>query len=189
MLYHFTSEHWVSSPVEHVFHFFADPDNLPRIMPPAQETRLEKVTRVPPPRHPSGLPVESIAGMGSEMVLTFRAVPLRRRVSWRARIIEFEWNRHFRDFQVEGPMKFWTHRHEFETAQRDGHNGTLIRDRVEYDPGCGLLGVFGDAFVIRHALRTTFNYRKQVVERLLVPPQVSEQLKKVGEQLRRLSRQ
>jgi len=188
MLYHFVSEHWIAEPPDRIFHFFADPDNLPRIMRPSQQARIERVELVPPPPH-DRQPVEALAGTGSELYLSFRAVPWHSaRILWHARIVEFEWNRYFRDVQVEGPMNYWTHRHEVEPSTCDGRDGTLVRDLVEYDPGFGVLGALGDALFIRHALRTVFNYRQQALKRLLVPPQVSENLRKLGEQLRRLSK-
>ena len=33
-------EQWVAVPVEQVFRFFSNPNNLPRIMPPGLRTRL-----------------------------------------------------------------------------------------------------------------------------------------------------
>jgi ligand-binding SRPBCC domain-containing protein len=195
MIYHFNSEHWVSTPIDRVFQFFANPENLPRITPPAQEAKVEELHLTPPPRHPLGARISGIAGIGSEMLLTFRASRmLPGRVRWRARIVDFEWNRYFIDTQVKGPMEFWTHRHGFETSKRDGVEGTLIRDEIEYGPRFGPLGILGDAFFIRHGLRSTFEYRKQAVERLLpppekneLPPQIADKLRKVGEQLKRLS--
>lgn len=188
MLYHFQSRRWVPFPVDRVFHFFADPENLPLIMPPSQQARLERIELVPPPPHPGGNPIEALAGAGSDMLVSFRALPWHpARIMWRARIVSFEWNSMFRDVQVEGPMKSWTHTHHFLTSHRNGQDGTLIVDLVEYDPGFGLFGAIADAFCIRHALRSTFNYRSQATERLLLPPDVSHQLRKVGDQLRRLS--
>lgn len=187
MLYHFHSEHWVPEPLERVFHFFADPENLPRIMPPRQQARIELLQLVPPPPHAGGQPIEAIAGVGSEILLSLRPIPWKPvRILWRARILDFEWNRYFRDVQADGPLQSWTHRHEFEPSQRDGRQGTLIRDLVEYDPGFGPLGAIADALFLRHAFRSMFEYRKKAVERLLLPPNVQDQLRKVGEQLRKL---
>jgi ligand-binding SRPBCC domain-containing protein len=188
MTYHFQSRHWVPFPVGRTFHFFADPENLPRIMPPVQQARLERLELVPPPPHPGGQRIEALAGAGSEMLVSFRAVPWHSaRVLWHARIVSFEWNSMFRDVQVEGPMKSWTHTHHFLPARREDTDGTLIVDLVEYDPGFGPLAAFTDAFFVRHALRTTFNYRNRATERLLLPPQISQNLRKVGDQLRRLT--
>lgn len=196
MIYHFNSEHWIPASIDRVFEFFAKPENLPRITPPAQGARLEEVHLISPPRRPLGLRSTGIAGIGSEMLLSFRASSfLPGRVRWRARIVDFEWNRYFIDTQVKGPMEFWTHRHGFASSDRDGAEGTLIHDEIEYGPGYGPLGILGDALFIRHSLRNTFEYRKKAVEQLLpgvdknaLPPQLADKLRKVGEQLKRLSR-
>ncbi|HYG98601.1 MAG TPA: SRPBCC family protein [Terriglobales bacterium] len=195
MLYHFHSEHWIAVPLNRVFEFFANPENLPRISPPKQDARIEELRLVSPPRHPLGLRATGFAGIGSEMVMSFRASRLLpRRIRWRARIVDFEWDRYFIDAQVKGPMEFWTHRHGFERSERDGTEGTLIRDDIEYGPGFGMLGGVADALVIRHSLRNMFDYRREAVERLLpparktdLPPQIADRLQKVGEQLKRLS--
>jgi len=39
-------EVWVPFPLERVFRFFANPENLPRIMPPASGTRIEALRLV-----------------------------------------------------------------------------------------------------------------------------------------------
>lgn len=196
MVYHFHSEHWVPASLDRVFQFFANPENLPRITPPAQKARLEEASLISPPRHPLGLRIAGLAGIGSEMLLSFRASRiLPGRVKWRARIVDFEWDRYFIDTQLKGPMEFWTHLHGFERSERDGVEGTLVRDDIEYGPGFGLLGGLADAVAIRHSLRATFEYRKQAVEKLLppvkkndLPPQIADKLKKVGEQLKRLAK-
>ncbi len=188
MLYHFQSKHWIPYPTDRVFHFFADPENLPRIMPRGQQARVEQLQLTPPRAHSGGQPVEGLAGTGTEILLSFHAVPWHpARILWRARIVGFEWNSMFRDVQVEGPLKSWIHTHHFLPSHRDGTDGTLIVDLVEYDPGFGLLGAFADAFLLRHALRSTFNYRNKATERLLLPLPVTDRLRKVGDQLRRLT--
>lgn len=72
-------EQWVPVPLERVFLFFANPGNLPRIMPPQTGTELIRLKLVPPP----GIAAESatitdgapLAGAGSEIVTSFRVVP------------------------------------------------------------------------------------------------------------------
>lgn len=193
MIYQFQFEHWVPASVDRVFQFFANPENLPGIMPAAQDARIEKSHLVAPPRHPLGLRVKGMAGIGSEFTLSFRVnrlVP--RRTQWRARIVDFEWNRYFMETQVSGPMEFWTHRYGFEPSERNGAEGTLIRDEIEYSPK---FGMSGEALFIRRNLGSTFEYRKQAVEKLLppvrktdLPPGIAAQLRKIGEQLRRLKK-
>src|SRR5215469_4694399 len=71
------AEHWVPVPLPRVFAFFADPHNLPRIMPPSQGAKIIKLNLVPP-RLPEGASlrgVERMAGAGTEITYKFRAIP------------------------------------------------------------------------------------------------------------------
>ena len=51
MNHHVQFEQWVPVAVERVFLFFANPSNLPRIMPPETETELVRVKLLPPFGH------------------------------------------------------------------------------------------------------------------------------------------
>ena len=158
-------EQWVPVEIGKVFLFFANPQNLPRIMPPATETKLIEVKLLPPPA--AGGKVENLAGIGSEIVTSFRLfrfLPLH--TKWTARIAEFEWNHHFADSQIKGPFKRFYHRHEVKSETRNGIRGTVVKDVVEYDIGLGFLGRFAEKFVAGQ-LQQTFVYRQQALEKLL----------------------
>ena len=81
LLINFSSSNGVPFPLEKVFLFFANPRNLPRIMPPATATRLTGLKLTPPP----GAPVDSeaLAGVGSQIVDFVSRVA----VSFRARAV------------------------------------------------------------------------------------------------------
>lgn len=167
----FESEQWLEIAVEKVFAFFADPRNLPRIMPPAMDAKLLKIRLVSPEAGSgSGGHAEGsvVAGAGSEMVLSFRLLPLLPfRGRWVARITECQINRFFADFQVKGPFKAWHHRHEFVPQARDGVSGTLIRDVVDYEVGFGPLASLADRLFVRRRLHRTFAWRQKAVLELL----------------------
>jgi ligand-binding SRPBCC domain-containing protein len=162
---------WVPFPLEQVFQFFASPENLPRIMPPSAETRIERVYLMPPPPAPAShsfRPLRTLAGVGSEVVTSFRlAPPLAFRGRWIARITEFEWDHHFADIQAQGPFASWLHRHEFAPEVRNNVNGTLVRDRIEYEIGFGILGRIAQSVFVERQMNATFAYRQKVLERLL----------------------
>jgi ligand-binding SRPBCC domain-containing protein len=164
--------HWVPVPIGRVFLFFANPGNLPRIMPTQTRTELLNVRLVPPP----GIePVQStvtdqapLAGVGSEIVTAFRIVPfLPFRARWIALITEFEWNHHFADIQKKGPFTDFHHRHEFVSEIRDGVNGTTVRDVIDYEIGFGFLGRLAQKFFIGPQLQKAFAYRQGALGRLL----------------------
>jgi ligand-binding SRPBCC domain-containing protein len=163
----FESEQWLTQAVEKVFAFFADPHNLPRIMPPAMDAKLLNLKLVS--AQTGGSDEGSVAaGPGSEMVLSFRVVPgLPFRGKWVARITECEINNFFADVQVKGPFKSWHHRHEFVRQTRDGAPGTLIRDVVAYEVGFGPLGSLADRIFVRRRLQQTFAWRQKAVRELL----------------------
>jgi ligand-binding SRPBCC domain-containing protein len=109
-----------------------------------------------------------LAGVGSEITTSFRMIPgLPFRLRWIARIVEFEWNHHFADVQAKGPLRHFHHRHEFASEVREGKDGTVVRDVIDYDPGFGPLGRIADAVVFRTQLTRTFQHRQRVLASLL----------------------
>ena len=169
MVHHALFEDWVSFPIERVFLFFANPENLPRLMPPATGTRIDGMRLVAPPPAPnsSAAPSSQLAGVGSELDTSFRVLPfLPFRALWIARITEFEWNHHFADIQVKGPFRRWHHRHEMTAETRGGVAGTFVRDRIEYELGFGWLGEVG-LRVLSPQIAGTFRYRQRVLPQLL----------------------
>jgi ligand-binding SRPBCC domain-containing protein len=172
MIHRIQFEQWVPIAVENVFLFFANPTNLPRIMPPETGTELVALRLVPPPIVPDRLQGsanrESLAGVGSEIVTSFRPFPfLPSRAPWTALITEFEWNHHFADIQKKGPFKRFQHRHEFFAETRDVARGTVVRDVIEYDAGFGMLGELAQKLFIAPSLKQTFGYRQRMLEKLL----------------------
>lgn len=165
-------EQWVAVPIERVFLFFADPNNLPRIMPPGTGTELAELKLAPPPIRPADQAAmpnrNSLAGVGSEIVTSFRLLtflPIRAR--WTALITEFEWNHHFADIQKKGPFKHFKHCHEFSAETRNDKSGTTVRDVIEYDPGFGVPGRLLQKLFIAPSLKKTFEYRQKMLEKLL----------------------
>jgi ligand-binding SRPBCC domain-containing protein len=171
MIHRIQFEQWVPVPVDRVFLFFANPNNLPRIMPSETRTELAALRLVPPtiPAEYSAVPNRhSLAGVGSEIVTYFRFLAfLPFRAQWIALITEFEWNHHFADIQKKGPFKRFEHRHEFSAETRNGVNGTTVRDVIEYDPGFGMLGDLAQRLFIAPSLKQTFEYRQNMLEKLL----------------------
>lgn len=172
MAYTAQFEQWVAAPLERVFLFFANPGNLPRIMPPATATEVVRVHLVPPP---GALPERAtvtdrppLAGAGTELVTSFRILPfLPFRARWTALITQFEWNHHFADVQKQGPFKRFQHRHEFEAETRNGVEGTRVRDVLAYEIGFGILGALAQRFFVAGQIRKIFQYRQTALEGLL----------------------
>jgi ligand-binding SRPBCC domain-containing protein len=161
-------EQWVPFPLERVFAFFSNPENLPRIMPVASATRLIEVNRMPPPTRPPGIVGNKAAGVDSTIVTSFRVFSfLPVRAQWVARITEFEWNHYFADVQDKGPFKSWHHRHELRKEMHAGVEGTLVRDVIDYEVGFGVVGAIIDAIFVRRQMLGTFAQRQQILPKLL----------------------
>jgi ligand-binding SRPBCC domain-containing protein len=168
MASHLEFEQWVPFPIEHVFAFFSNPENLPRVMPPASATKVIAINRVPPPPPATGTANDQAAGVGTTIVTSFRVFPaLPFRARWIARITEFEWNHFFADVQEKGPFKDWHHRHDFLAQARDGVSGTLVRDVIDYEVGFGFPGAIANSLFVRRQMEGTFAGRRQRLPQLL----------------------
>jgi len=165
------AEDWVPVRIERVFAFFSDPRNLPRLMPAQMKAKIEDMRLVAPD---SGLVAQSgaisapVAGVGSEIEISFRLVPfLPFRGRWLAEIAGYEPGVRFQDLQKQGPMKSWRHTHEFERQIREVVDGTVVRDIVEYELPLGILGRIADWTVVRRLMSRTFKSRQRALLPLL----------------------
>ena len=167
MTNHLEFKQWVPFPLEAVFAFFSNPENLPRIMPYRSGTRLISLNLVAP-QPAASQAIGKAAGVGSTILssfLVFPPLPFRRH--WLARITEFELNHHFADVQDEGPFKSWHHRHEFMSQSKAGVTGTTIRDVIDYEIGFGVLGSIANALFVRRQMGNTFVERQKRLPELL----------------------
>jgi ligand-binding SRPBCC domain-containing protein len=167
---YFEAIQWLPVELPEVFAFFSQPANLPRIMPPELRVRIEWAALVSPAECAVQLlERDEAAGAGSEFVFSFRPLPLLPiRMNWRARIEEYEPGCYFRDTQVSGPMRRWSHRHEFQSESRNGAEGTLIRDRIEFEIGYGGAGKALERYFVLPAMQKSFAHRQNQVERALL---------------------
>jgi ligand-binding SRPBCC domain-containing protein len=178
MRYHYQAEQWVPFPIEMVFAFFANPENLPRLMPAWQKTRIESASLAPPPPRPlvSARFPDVAAGAGTKMTFSFLPFPFSPvRVPWDAEITEFVWNEHFCDVQNRGPFLYWKHCHRLASKSRLRGpgvvtDGTLLIDAVEYELPFGPLGNLANFLLVKAQMKSIFDYRhKQTLEMLKHP--------------------
>ena len=171
-LQRFETRHWVPFPVELVFAFFANPANLPHVMPPRLKVRIEDARIKPPPARPVAQDparrfLSVAAGVGSEILVSFKPVRwFPKRVSWMTRITEFEWNSYFRDQQISGPFTGFVHRHGIEAESRDGLEGTVVTDEIEFELPYEGVGRLGGLLVLRE-LEKSFAYRQKRLPEIL----------------------
>jgi ligand-binding SRPBCC domain-containing protein len=170
MRFAYQTEQRLPYPVEQVFEFFANPENLPLLMPAGQKARIDHASIVPPPPRaglPSGWTVKA-AGTGSRLTLSFRPFPFSPvRLSWQAEISEFVWDEHFCDRQLSGPFAFWSHCHYVRPITHLGSEGTLIADDLEYELPFGTVGQLAHRLFLRRQIERTFAFRQSQLARLL----------------------
>ncbi len=171
MRFHFEAEQWVPYPVDLVFAFFADPNNLPPLMPRWQKARIEEARIVPPPPLPKSAVRRfrsMAAGEGTELTISFRPIPFSPiRLPWEGVITEFAWNDHFCDEIRRGPFRYWRHCHRVAEEQRDGTPGTRIVDDVDYELPFQFLSRVAEVLVVRRQMDSLFRYRHQRLEQML----------------------
>lgn len=174
MRHKFQAEQWIPHPIDVVFSFFANPENLPLLMPEWQRARIDEAAIAPPPARPASASSDALAaGAGTRMTLSFRPFPHSPlRVSWEAEISEFEWNHHFCDIQLRGPFSYWRHCHRLQSTIRTDDSGTpavgtLLLDSIEYELPLGAIGDLADDVFIARQMAATFEYRQQRTLELL----------------------
>jgi ligand-binding SRPBCC domain-containing protein len=172
MRHRLTIEQWVPYPVSQVFSFFANPDNLPPLMPPWQKARIDSSTIIAPPARPPEHRKTIAAGAGTRMTISFRPLPLSPvRMRWDARISSFAWDDHFCDEQVSGPLSYWLHCHRVRPETRDGVSGTSVTDDVTYEMKLGPLGDLANLLGGESQMRAMFRYRQHQLLKLLASPE------------------
>jgi uncharacterized protein len=146
----------VDAPIEEVFHFFSQPQNLGVMTPTAMQFRIL-----------GALPKEISRDLRIDYQLQLGPVPLK----WRTCIEEWEPPRHFADSQESGPYSCWWHDHRFvaEAAR------TLMEDRVYYSPPLGPLGAIANLLFVAPALRRIFAYRTQTMRLRFPGKRISDQ--------------
>jgi ligand-binding SRPBCC domain-containing protein len=85
-------------------------------------------------------------------------------VTWEAQHFNVDRKKGFTDIQIDGPMKYWVHRHEI-SAIND--HQSIIEDKIWYEHFNGLMGIRSKIFFSRPALRTLFKYRSWVTHKAL----------------------
>jgi ligand-binding SRPBCC domain-containing protein len=157
----FQTEQWVPYPGARVFAFFADPANLPPLMPRWQRARVEKANYVSPS-------TDVVAREGSLITISFRPVPLvPLRLEWDALIVEFRWNEFFCDEQRRGPFRYFHHCHRIREEVREGVSGTVVNDDLEYELPLGVLGNLANTVGVKRQIGSLFRYRQRMLPMLL----------------------
>jgi uncharacterized protein len=135
----------IDAPAEAVFAWHARPGALERLVPPWERVVVEERT----------------GGIDDGARVVLRVGAGRLRLRWVAIHGDVIPGRQFCDRQVQGPFRYWRHRHGFEP---DGPSACYIEDDVEYALPLGWLASIVAGGSVREKLERMFAYRHAVTK-------------------------
>jgi ligand-binding SRPBCC domain-containing protein len=142
--YHLEKISQVDKPLQEVFEFFSEAENLGRITPP--NLRFEILTPTP---------IEMKVGTLIDYRIKIYNIPF----YWRTEITIWDPPHRFVDVQLKGPYKSWIHEHRFK--EKDGI--TLMTDTIEYQVPGGYLAPLLHQLKIKKDVEKIFEYREKII--------------------------
>jgi ligand-binding SRPBCC domain-containing protein len=149
MIYHYQTEQKINKPLDQLFSFFSQAENLQQITPPWLRFKIL-----------TPLPVTMHAGTLIDYRLRLYGVPL----YWQTEITVWEPPFRFIDSQIKGPYKSWIHTHTFRALD----DGCLMEDNVQYQLYGGMLGSLINGLLVKRDIEKIFDYRREMIEKLFL---------------------
>ncbi|MBL7686244.1 MAG: SRPBCC family protein [Deltaproteobacteria bacterium] len=143
-IYRIEKSIWVPRPLEEVFDFFSNAQNLEKLTPSWVNFKIL-----------TPLPIEMKKGALIDYQIKMYGIPM----NWRTEITEWNPNQSFVDEQRRGPYRLWRHRHTFE----ENKGGTLLGDEVDYAPIGGELIHW---LFVKSEVEKIFQYRAEKIQKL-----------------------
>ena len=138
-----------NQPVEQLWDFISNPNNLKIITPDYMGFDIIS----------EDIPTKMYEGM----IISYKVSPLLGiKTTWVTEITHVKDKRYFVDEQRVGPYKIWHHQHFLEQTAE----GTLMTDIVSYKPPFGILGNLVNELVIKRKLNEIFAYRTKVLNEI-----------------------
>ncbi len=137
----------VQKPLDEVFAFFSQPENLGRLTP--KNLAFQILT-------PS--PIYMKEGALIDYRIKIAGLPVR----WTTLITAYEPPHRFVDVQLKGPYRYWHHTHTFVTTE----DGTLITDEVHYALPFGPLGNVVHKLAVKGQLDHIFSRRGELIDHI-----------------------
>lgn len=139
---------YIAAPLDEVFSFFEQAENLARITPDWLHFRIQSPT-----------PIQMAYNTEIEYTINWLGFPVR----WKTRITDYDPPFKFVDEQIDGPYTIWIHLHTFEPNE----HGVLMTDRVTYRLPFGPVGRLTHRLLVQKQLERIFDYRRNAVNRIL----------------------
>jgi ligand-binding SRPBCC domain-containing protein len=133
---------WLPRPIQEVFIFFSDAENLEKITPLWLHFWITSPKPIPMKR-----------GTRIDYKLRLKGLPLR----WQSEISVWDPPHCFVDEQRKGPYKKWRHEHRFQ--EKDG--GTLVLDEVQFAAWGGKIV---EKLFVEKDLRRIFEFRQGAMQ-------------------------
>jgi len=145
---YYTSTLEVSRPLLEVFSFFTKPRNLLDLAPP--ELSLELLT------------APDVLILGARLVWKGKRWGISQQIT--QEVMAFDVGKQIAIEQRQGPFKRWIHSHQFSATEA----GTLIYEKIDFEPPGGMLGFVITADSIHKDLNKLFAYRENKLKELFV---------------------
>jgi len=140
--YLLTREQIVKAPIEKVWAFFSDPENLNELTP--SNMGFEITTPRP------------LAKMFQGQIIEYKVRPiLNIPLYWKTEIIDVDPGSSFIDNQVKGPYSLWHHTHTFKAKDT---KFTLMGDTVRYALPMGFVGRIAHSLYVKKRLAEIFDF-------------------------------
>ncbi len=137
----------VNRPLDDVFDFFSNPENLSKITPKKLDFNIMT---------PS--PIKMINGQLIDYTIRLFGI----RIHWRTLITDYNPPNSFIDQQIKGPYLLWHHEHLFKEVE----DGVEIVDIIHYTIPLGIIGRFLHWAWIKKDLENIFSYRKNIINEI-----------------------
>jgi ligand-binding SRPBCC domain-containing protein len=147
----------IPRPLDEVFNFFKQPDNLEKITPSSVGFTILT------PR-----PITMQVGTVLEYTIRLLGLPVR----WTTLISVYDPPHRFVDVALAGPYSFWHHTHTFEKNDQ----GTIMSDEVHYSLPFGIFGRIAHFLWVERQLEHIFNYRMRIIADLLKNDEAADQV-------------
>lgn len=140
-MHHYTATLEIARPVPELFAYFTKPANLVQFTPP--DYHLELVTG------------PEVLALGERLVWQGRRWGVSQKIIQQVSLFDAE--KLIVVEQKQGPFKRWVQAHHFEPTSA----GTLILEKIEFDPPSGMLGFIVTANAIRKELENVAAFRAE----------------------------